>query len=350
MERAVDEIFRQHSLTYKHNYSESLQILDVDLSGMPCGPKAALSCKGYFDKESIRYGRQLGRVAATLYEEVVVDRLYPGNAHLTEALRPLVLATEQTLALDESRRQRTLLRIDAGGGSLSDVNWCLDRGYQIHCKDFSSARAEALAATVKQWHEDPHHEGRQLGWVTAEPLDYVRPVRRLALRWQLKNGQTRYAALISTLSPREIIGLLGLPVDRVNDPHAVVLAYAKFYDQRGGGVETEFKQSKQGVGITKRNKKRFPAQQMVMLLGALAHNVLIWTRRWLSAEAPKLASFGVLRLVRDVMGVSGFVEVEGSKAIKRIVLNRAASLARHSAQAFHALLTAEQVRVGLGKT
>ncbi|MCA1607204.1 MAG: transposase, partial [Acidobacteria bacterium] len=259
MERAVDEIFRHHSSAYKHNYSESLQILDVDLSGMPCGPKAALAYKGYFAKDSIRTGRQLGRVAATLYEEVVVDRLFPGNAKLTEALQPLVLATEETLALDESRRKRTLLRIDAGGGSLGDVNWCLGRGYQIHCKDFSSARAEALAATVKQWYEDPHHEGRQLGWVTAEPLDYVRPVRRLALRWRLKNGQTRYGALISTLAPREVVNLVGLPVDRVNDPHAVVLAYAKFYDQRGGGVETEFKQDKQGVGITKRNKKRFPA-------------------------------------------------------------------------------------------
>ncbi len=350
MERAVDEIFRQHSLTYKHDYTQSLQILDVDLSGMPCGPKAALSCKGYFAEESIRYGRQLGRVAATLYEEVVVDRLYAGNAHLTEALRPLVLATEQTLQLDESRRQRTLLQIDAGGGSLADVNWCLGRGYQIHCKDFSGARAEALASTVKQWYADPQHEGRQLGWVTTEPLDYVRPVRRLALRWQLKNGQTRHAALISTLESREVIGLLGLPVDRVNDPHAVVLAYAKFYDRRGGGVETQFKQSKQGVGITKRNKKRFPAQQMVMLLGMLAHNVLIWTRRRLSADAPKLASFGVLRLVRDVMGVSGFVEVEGTRTIKRIVLNRAASLARHSAKAFQAMIKDEQVRVVSGKT
>ena len=183
-----------------------------------------------------------------------------------------------------------------------------------------------------------------------EALDYVRPVRRLALRWQMKNGQTKYGALISTLSPREVIGLVGQPIDRVNDPYAVALAYAKFYDERGGGVETEFKQSKQGIGITKRNKKRFPAQQMVMLLGMLAHNVLIWTRRWLSADAPKLASYGVLRLVRDVMGVSGFVEVEGSRTITRIVLNRAASLARHSAKAFQVLLKDEPVRVVLGKT
>ena len=47
-----------------------------------------------------------------------------------------------------------------------------------------------------------------MGWVTVEGLDYVRPVRRLALRWQLKNGQTKYAALISTLSPDEVINLL----------------------------------------------------------------------------------------------------------------------------------------------
>ena len=50
------------------------------------------------------------------------------------------------------------------------------------------------------------------------------------------------------------------------------------------------------------------------------------------------------------MGVSGFVEMEGSRAIKRIVLNRAAAIARHSAQAFHAMLEAEHVRVVLGKT
>jgi hypothetical protein len=44
---------------------------------------------------------------------------------------------------------------------------------------------------------------------------------------------------------------------------------------RGGGVETAFKDDKQGLGITKRNKKRFEAQQMVMLLNLLAHNVLM---------------------------------------------------------------------------
>jgi hypothetical protein len=41
-----------------------------------------------------------------------------------------------------------LLRVNAGGGSLDDVNWALSRGYQIHCKDYSGQRARRLAASV----------------------------------------------------------------------------------------------------------------------------------------------------------------------------------------------------------
>jgi len=39
------------------------------------------------------------------------------------------------------------------------------------------------------------------------------------------------------------------------------------------------KSDKQGLGLTKRSKKRFEAQQVLMLLGSLAHNVVVWARR-----------------------------------------------------------------------
>jgi hypothetical protein len=42
-----------------------------------------------------------------------------------------------TLALDEHLRKRTIIRMDAGGGSLDGVNWQIERGYQIHGKDIS---------------------------------------------------------------------------------------------------------------------------------------------------------------------------------------------------------------------
>ncbi len=99
LEQAVDAIYRQHSRGFRHDYAHSWQVLDADMSGLPCGPKAAFATKGYFANQRNRRGRQLGRVVASRYDEVVVDRLFPGRTQLTSALQPLVLAAEQTLAL-----------------------------------------------------------------------------------------------------------------------------------------------------------------------------------------------------------------------------------------------------------
>ena len=43
MEQAVDLIYRQYSQGYRHDYRASLHLLDVDMSGMPCGKKAAFA-------------------------------------------------------------------------------------------------------------------------------------------------------------------------------------------------------------------------------------------------------------------------------------------------------------------
>jgi len=75
MEHALDTIYRQHSQGYQHDYQADFQILDVDMSGLPCGPKAAFATKGYFAKQRNRRGRQLGRVLASRYHEVVSARL-----------------------------------------------------------------------------------------------------------------------------------------------------------------------------------------------------------------------------------------------------------------------------------
>jgi len=46
-------------------------------------------------------------------------------------------------------------------------------------------------------------------------------------------------------------------------------------DSGGGGIEIEIKEDKQGLGTSKRNKKRFPAQQILCQLEVLAHNLLV---------------------------------------------------------------------------
>lgn len=346
---AVTAIYRQYSRAYHHHYQDRRQLLDLDLSGMPCGRKADGATKGYFAKARNRRGRQLGRVFASRYGEIVTDQVFAGTVSLVTAVRPLIEAAEQVLELDERRRKRTILRIDAGGGSVDDINWLLARGYQVHTKDYSRQRARKLGQSVTEWFDDPEIVGRQVGWVSLAPSDYLGEVSRIAMRWRKKNGQWEYAVVISSLTAREVIEESGQPRERVLDHQAVTLAYVRFYDQRGGGVETSFKDDKQGLGLIKRSKKRVAAQQMLVLLGALAHNVIVWARDWLAAHEPKLRHYGVLRLVRDVFHISGYLVRDRRGRFIKIILNQQAPLVRGVSRSLDVLLHPAHVAVNSGQ-
>src|SRR2546421_323104 len=348
MEQALDSIYRQHSQGYRHDYQADFQVLDVDMSGLPCGSKAAFATKGYFAKQRNRRGRQLGRVLASRYGEIVVDRLFDGKTQLTRALQPLMLAAEETLQLDEDKRRQTIVRVDAGGGSLDDVNWRLSRGYLVHGKDYSGQQAKRLAKSVVDWYADPHQPERDFGWVTETTEAYVRPIRRIAVRCRKPDGKFAYGVLLSALSAQHVLTLTGQSLSLLSDPPAVLLAYVTFYDQRGGGVETSFKGDKQGLGIGKRSKKRFAAQQIVMLLGSLAHNVIVWARHWLAS--PALHHYGTLRMVRDVFHISGFLLTDACGQVVQIVLNQAAPLAPALVDPLRQLLAGAHMAVNLGQT
>src|SRR5829696_691391 len=45
LRRVVTSLFRAHSRAARHDYSASLQVLDLDMTGLPCGPQAELSRK-----------------------------------------------------------------------------------------------------------------------------------------------------------------------------------------------------------------------------------------------------------------------------------------------------------------
>lgn len=350
LEQAIDEIYRCHSQSSRHDYQADWQVLDVDMSGLPCGPKAALATKGYFAKQRNRRGRQIGRVLASRSDEIVVDRLYPGTTQLNQSLQSLIQAAETTLNLSGWQRARTIVRLDSGGGSLDDVNWLLTRGYLVHTKDYSGQRARRLAETVSEWFDDPKWPERQMGWVSEPASAYVRPVVRIAVRCRQQNGQWATGVLISAVEALDVLRLTGHSVSLITDPVAVLLAYVSFYDQRGGGIETSFKGDKQGLGMTTRSKKRFEAQQMLMLLGSLAHNVIVWARRWLMASTSTLQRYGMLRMVRDVFHISGFLLFAPTGHLFEIVLNQDALLAHSLLHSFRELLAPMHIAISLDKT
>ncbi|MGD0611033.1 MAG: hypothetical protein ABSB41_05920 [Anaerolineales bacterium] len=122
MRAAIRVILRLHGHCCQHPYAKRWQVLDVDVTGMPAGRLGEGVTKGYFAGEKNCRGRQLGRVLASWYDEIVVDKLYNGKRQLDSSLPELVLEAEKALNLDESRRRRTILRVDGGGAVTKTSN------------------------------------------------------------------------------------------------------------------------------------------------------------------------------------------------------------------------------------
>ena len=64
------------------------------------------------------------------------------------------------------------------------------------------------------------------------------------------------------------------------------------HDDGRAAMEADLKSDKHGLGLGVLRKRKLAAQQMLGLLGQLAHNVLVWARHWLTEAAPRLATLG----------------------------------------------------------
>jgi hypothetical protein len=341
---ALQEIYRSHSCGYRHAYEGQYQVLDIDLTGLVAGRQAEQATKGFFSGQRNRRGRQLGRVLATRYDEIVCEKLYPGTVQLEQNLQELLLGAESVLELNPERRRRTIVRVDGGGGRDADVNWLLERGYCLLVKVKNWKRAKKLAQSVAHWHPDPKVPDRQIGWVEVpHPYDY--PTRQLAMRWPKADGQWHYRVLVFNLSDELLFELTGQswPDQLTQEDRLVAIVNA--YDLRGGGVETTIKGSKGGLGLHKRNKRRFAAQEMLVLLAQLAYNLISWVRDLLIDQQSTFQHFGMLRMVRDVFQIAGKVRMTQEGQLLSIVLNRTHNLAPPFLEAFQPVLAGYGVRL-----
>lgn len=321
MRQVNKENYQAHGGGYRHNYAKQWQLLDVDTSGMPAGRQGEKVTRGYFSGKKGRRGRQLGRVLATLYEEVIVDRLYSGKIQLEKSFQELVEMAEDVLELGPSRRERTILRFDASAGTDKHINWALGRGYHLLTKVKNWKRVDNLTQSIEQWQDDPKIPERQFAWVP-EPHSYVRPTRQLAVRRKDSKGIWKVRVLVTTLDDATLFWLARQPFRKEPSPKDIMYALTYAYDLRGGAVETSIKDSKQGLGITKRNKRNFHAQEMLVLLAQLARNLITWTRTEMARHVPSWQAFGSLRMVRDLFQISGEIELDDHGRILQVTLNR----------------------------
>jgi Transposase DDE domain group 1 len=289
LREAVEKIGRRHSAILCHPFEEEMLLLEVDLTGLRASKRAEGSTKGYFSGSRNRTGRQLVRVSSPRYGEVLFEKLYPGNTTSSEVLKETIKEVERILELDATKRKRTLVRLDGGFGTDANINWLCWRGYQFVAKGYGGRRAPVLARSVPEgsWHEGPT-EGQLLG-VPSKAHRYARKTKSVVRRWSDEKGKVHHDHLLTPL--------LELSPDQL----------AKLYDGRGG-MEADIKGDKRGLGIEKRRKKSFCAQEALVLLAQLSHNLLMWFKGWF-LEGTAAAKLGVERLVRDVLAMPGEVRV-----------------------------------------
>jgi len=236
---ACCEIFRQYSRAFRHDFNHHLLILDLDLSGERTSKRAEQATQGYCAGHRNAYGRQHGRILAAQCDESVVDRLYPGNTHLSNVMAAAIQEAESVLNLSPEQRHRVVVRTDAAGGGEDRIDWLLERGFQVHTKMFAWRRTANLVRSVEVWHPSPGHPHRQVGLV-CRAYPFVHPTIQIAVRAPKAQGRWSYHVLVSSLAPEQVIALSGRPPEAAWAAEPIIQAYADVYDDRSGPMEHSF--------------------------------------------------------------------------------------------------------------
>ena len=297
LRQVVEASFVQYSQARRHDFRQAVLVLDVDLSPLPTSKRAEGATRGYMGRCRSKTGRKLVRVRAADYQETVWEEVLPGNTVETLAvLQQAVAAAERLLGVEgdsadaAAKRARIEFRLDSGWGSEEVIQWLLGRGYQVTGKFKSTARVQKLVRPITAW-EPTTSPGRDVAPVPA-PVALARPCAQYAVRTPSKDRPSGYYQAVLFSSRLE----LGMQ------------AVVDHYDARAG-MEADLKGDKRGLGLGGLRKQKLAAQRLVVLLGQWAHNVLIWARRWLARGAPRLAAFGIVRLVQEVCAVPGRVKL-----------------------------------------
>jgi len=172
--------------------------------------------------------------------------------------------------------------------------------WQVVTKSSGGRRPAAL---IRQLADDAWLELRPNDrWVAPvrAPVAFTRPVQWLALRWRTQRGDLKQGIVVCSVAEWSA---------------AEVIAH---YDARGA-CETEIQADKGGLQLGRRRKKRLAAQEALVLLTDLAHNLLAWTGPWMFPTGP-LSGMGPTQLVEDVLAIPGHLIFDG-QVLRKIQLN-----------------------------
>ena len=88
---------------------------------------------------------------------------------------------------------------------------------------------------------------------------------------------------------------------------------------------------------------------MLVLLAQLAYNLLSWIRNLLATHRPSLRSYGPLRIVRDLLHITGMIRLDSQGRILEITFKRAHALASPLQRALSSSLVRDDIVLNLGQ-
>lgn len=197
------------------------------------------------------------------------------------------------------------------------MNYALAEKWQVLTKGSGGQRPNSFARQVAptDW-QVLRPDDR---WVAraVNPPTYAEPVQHLVLRWRNQKGELKHATVVCSIlawSMTEVIN---------------------HYDARGS-CETEIQADKGGLKLCKRRKKQPSAQEALILLTDIAHNLLAWSSPWMFPDGP-LAQFGTTRLIEDVLAIPGHLIFDDEQLVE-VQLNQLHPHASQVAQGLERLL------------
>jgi hypothetical protein len=184
----------------------------------------------------------------------------------------------------KGQKQQTILRTDSGFGSDDNINYALRHHWQILTKGHGGRRPAAFAKRIAVASWSLVGTERWVAPVPQAPV-YVSPTQTLLLKWLNQRRQLKMATVVCSLldwTPEQVI---------------------RHYDHRGQ-CETQIQADKGGLKLTHRRKQSWAAQEGLILLTDLAHNLVAWSQQWMALDQP-LNAFGTTRFIDDLLAMPG---------------------------------------------
>jgi hypothetical protein len=363
MQQVLREIYQKLGRAASHSYTTGPLILDIDLTGLPCSKHYAGASKGYFaNSKKGTTGRQLCRVNASQYDEIVFQQVLPGNASSSdlEALKAVLVATLQMLGLNSEQKGQLLIRLDGGFGTTAILQYLLSEGYQFIVKLHSASRSKKLGQAIKEegWHCDHNtlrwasllgEEASSLYASSTQPTTAGK-LHLIAVRCKREESEKSKSKKKLKAKSEYVYSVLALKREVIQSAKDLsgeaLLEQLAFYDDRATIESASFRGDKQGLKLIKRRKASLYGQEMLILLAQLVHNLVVWARDWLSEEEPRLREFGIKVWVRDLFTMPGRVKFKAGQIVK-VHLRRGHQYARRFFEALAHFFAKSEIRLFL---